>query len=400
MNLYRSDLHIHVGMSESGRWIKIPTSARLTVHHILQESIAKGLNLIAIIDALSPLVQQDITALIEIGLLQPLSGGGYHYADEQGEVSMILGAEIETTEAQGGSCHTLIYLPDLQTMQKFTTQMSRHIKNVNMSSQNAHMSFAQLIDIASSYDALVVPAHVFTPFKSIFGSVTDRISSLLSDKQLANITAVEIGLSADSMLADRIGEVCNFTLLSNSDAHSLDKIGREFNIFSMESTAFTEYGKVLKRLAGRKITANYGMDPRLGKYHATVCLDCGSHEIVSNKGLHQFVCNACSGTRIVRGVFDRIADIADFPIPHHPDFRPPYFYQIPLSFLPGLGPKTVGKLRQAFSSEIYVLHQASFEELSQATNAKVATTIMNGRSGKLQLNAGGGGVYGKVYENK
>lgn len=396
MRLCQADLHIHVGMSESGRWIKIPTSARLTVRNILQESIAKGLDLIGIIDAMSPLVQQDIEGLIQSGLLKPLCGGGYHYADEHGALSLLLGAEVETTESTGGSCHTLIFLADLASMKSFTVQMSRHIKNINMSSQNAHMSFARLIDIASSYEALIVPAHVFTPFKSLFGAVTERISQLLSTKQLETIAAVEIGLSADSMLADRISELSGFTLLSNSDAHSLDKIGREFNVFLLEEPSFVECSKVFRRLEGRKVTANYGLNPRLGKYHETVCLECGSHGRFIKKSLRQFVCSACDSTRIVRGVFDRISDIADFPVPHHPEFRPSYFYQIPLAFLPGIGPKTLGKLRTAFSSEIYILHQALFEELMQATNAKIADHIIKARAGELLLNAGGGGVYGKI----
>ncbi len=397
MRLYQADLHIHVGMSESGRWIKIPTSARLTVRNILQESLDKGLDLIAIIDALSPLVQQDIVRLVEQGLLSPLSGGGYRYADDHGTLSLLLGAEVETTEPTGGSCHTLIYLPTLALMKKFTTQMGKHIKNVNMSSQNAHMSFAQLIDIALSYEALVVPAHVFTPFKSLFGAVTDRLSHLLSDKQLGYIAAAEIGLSADSILADRISELHSLTLISNSDAHSLDKIGREFNAFLMEEPTYSECSKVFKRSEGRKVTANYGLNPRLGKYHETVCLECGSHGNFEGKSPHQFTCLSCGSKRIVRGVFDRISDIADLPILQHPDFRPPYFYQIPLAFLPGIGPKTLKKLRLAFPSEIYILYQASFEALSQATNAKIADNIIKGRTGKLLLNAGGGGVYGKVF---
>jgi uncharacterized protein (TIGR00375 family) len=397
MRLFQADLHIHVGMSESGRWIKIPSSARLTVHNILQESIAKGLDLIGIIDALSPLVQQDIEGLIQSGFLKPLSGGGYKYTDEQGSLGLLLGAEVETTEATGGSCHTLLYLPDLPSMKGLTNQMAGHIKNVNMSSQNAHLSFAQLIDMASAYEALTVPAHVFTPFKSLFGAVTERLSQLLSDKQLETIAAAEIGLSADSMLADRISELGRFTLLANSDAHSLDKIAREFNVFLMAEPTFAECSKVFQRSEGRKVIANYGLNPRLGKYHETVCLECGSHEKFVKQALRQFVCSACGSTHIVRGVFDRISDIADFPVPHHPDFRPPYFYQIPLAFLPGIGPKTLKNLRLAFSSEIYILQKASFEELAQATNAKIADNIIKGRTGKLLLNAGGGGVYGKVF---
>ncbi|MBU2700984.1 hypothetical protein Ga0466249_002095 [Sporomusaceae bacterium BoRhaA] len=397
MKSYYADLHIHVGMSECGRWVKIPTSARLTVRNILEESLYKGLHLIGIIDALSPLVQNDIEQLIEEGLLIPVSGGGYRYATEQGTLNLLLGAEIETTEPQGGSCHTLVYFPDLSAIKPFTLQMSKHIKNVNMSSQNAHMSFAELVDLAVAYDTLIVPAHVFTPFKSLFGAVSECISHILSDKQLNYVAAMEIGLSADSLLADRLAELQTVTLLSNSDAHSLDKIGREFNVFSMEEPTFSEFSKVLKRSGQRKVMANYGLNPQLGKYHETVCLDCGSHGQFFKQSLRQFTCKTCGSSRVVRGVFDRIFDIADFALPQHPAFRPSYIYQIPLAFLPGIGPKTRLCLRNCLASEIYILHEASFEELEAATNAKIADKIIKGRAGNVLLNAGGGGLYGKVF---
>ncbi|MCU6339923.1 endonuclease Q family protein, partial [Enterobacter quasiroggenkampii] len=89
------------------------------------------------------------------------------------------------------------------------------------------------------------------------------------------IDAVELGLSADTEMAGCISELDRFTLLTNSDAHSLSKIAREFNSLAMASPTFKEWAMALRREAGRGVTANYGLNPRLGKYHRTSCAKFG-----------------------------------------------------------------------------------------------------------------------------
>ena len=99
---------------------------------------------------------------------------------------------------------------------------------------------------------------------------------------------------------------------------------------------------------------------------------------------------------MVKGVLDRIWEIQDRETPLHPPMRPPYYHQVPLLFLPGVGPKTVSRLLERFGTEIDVLHRVTFEELVEAVGKRTATIIQQARLGKLAIAAGGGGIYGKV----
>lgn len=386
-----ADLHIHVGCTQNGRWIKIPTSRHLTVRNILEHALyRKGLDMVGIVDAVSPPVQQDICLLIDQGLLQPISGGGYLYKDK---LALLLGAEIETREADGGISHTLIFLPDLELMKSFTGVMSKYIKNINMSSQNAHITLGKLITLASDFDALIMPAHVFTPHKSLYGVCTDSLSKILTDKQIECIAGIELGLSADSFMADRIKELSVFTYLTNSDAHSLDKIAREYNKFCVEDTNYREVIFALKRQRCRKVIANYGLDPRLGKYHRTHCLVCGK---INEEALNSSECPYCHSTKIVVGVKDRVDEIADYSKAVSPLHRAPYYYQVPLEFIPGLGKKTYEKLIAEFNNEMNIIHNVPYEDLLRASNSKISQLILQARAGEVSIASGGGGQYGRI----
>lgn len=393
VNNYFADLHIHTGMVENGKWVKIPTSRHLTVHNICEHALyQKGMDIIGLVDTLSPLVQTDISNLIGEGLLVPLCGGGYRYKDR---LTVLLGAEIETVEQQGGMAHTLIFLPDLKLMEKFSQYMGKFIKNINMSTQNAHMALSALVDVGISYEALIIPAHIFTPYKSIYGAAANRLSDLLTDKQLGRLSAVELGLSSDTEMADRIAELGAYSFLTNSDAHSLEKIAREYTLFRIDSPDFYAISQALLRKNGNKVTANFGLDPRLGKYHRTLCEACGHVEQLSDiTGCDR--CPQCGSAKIVRGVLDRINQIADHSIPIYPNWRPPYIYQIPLEFIPGIGKKTLQHLLAAFGTEMHILHSASEDELEAVVGAKLTRLILAARSGNAIIKVGGGGLYGKM----
>ncbi len=245
MNRYFADFHIHVGISESGQWVKIPTSRRLTVRTILDTALQrKGLQIVAIVDSMSPWVQQDIGRLLDEGGLTLQSGGGYLYHNG---VALLLGAEIETCEEGGGMCHSLSYLPDLAAMEEFSREMSRYIRNIGLSSQNAHMPLRKLAGIARSHEALFIPAHAFTPHKSLYGTCARRMEEVLSEADIASSAAVELGLSADSEMADRIRELWEFEFLTNSDAHSPEKIGREYNLMELASPSYAECALAFRR---------------------------------------------------------------------------------------------------------------------------------------------------------
>lgn len=393
MKSFWADLHIHVGINERGQWVKIPTSRQLTIKNILNEATnRKGMNIIGIVDAMSPLVMEDLEELVTQGVLLPQQGGGYSYCHQ---VALVVGAEIETVEENGRRAHTLVFLPTLKEMKRFSLHMSNYIRNINLSSQNAHISLGRLINICLDFDAIIIPAHVFTPYKSIYGNCCKRLADILSESQLARIDGIELGLSADSLLADRIAELSQYNFITNSDAHSLDKIAREYTIFELNEPSFAEIRNALHLKNGCRIKANYGLDPRLGKYHKTVCRECGL--LIDEETDKQFfACPLCGCTKYVNGVFNRIDEIADFLVPQHPVHRPPYYYQIPLEFIPGIGKKTMKKLLDSFKTEMNIIHNASYEELAITVGENVATSIMNARTGTSTIIHGGGGTYGRI----
>ena len=231
-----------------------------------------------------------------------------------------------------------------------------------------------------------------TPFKSYYGNCTDRLKDIFKEKY-DKIFAVELGLSSDTYLADMISELEDKTFVTNSDAHSLPKIAREYNKIQMEDISFKELVKALKNEDGRKIVANYGLDPKLGKYHRTYCDACNS-TIQTKEPVE--VCPYCGSSKVTFGVFDRIELIKDKKESVSPKSRPDYIYQTPLGFVPGLGNKTIEKLLDNFGTEMNILHKLSFDDIEAVVGTKLATIIDESRKGRLQIEAGGGGNYGKV----
>ena len=271
--------------------------------------------------------------------------------------------------------------------------MSTHIKNITLSSQRADISAYELIDIVEKYNGILVPAHCFTPHKSFYGNCTDRLEKIFKEKY-NKVYAIELGLSADTSLADKISELENKTFITNSDAHSLPKIAREYNKILVEDISFKELVKSLKNEDGRRVISNYGMDPKLGKYHRTYCEICGKN-IKGNAPVTK--CDSCDSKNITMGVFDRIEIIKDKKETLSPKTRPPYVYQIPLTFVPGLGGKTIDKLLGTFGTEMNILHKLSKDDIEAVVGEKVANNIIASINGNIKIEEGGGGVYGKIH---
>ena len=130
--------------------------------------------------------------------------------------------------------------------------MSRHIKNITLSTQRSDISGYELIDIVEKYNGILIPAHIFTPFKSYYGNCVDRMRDIFKEKY-DKIFAVELGLSSDTFLADEISELETKTFVTNSDAHSLPKIAREYNKMQVEDISFKEVVKALKMKMEEKL---------------------------------------------------------------------------------------------------------------------------------------------------
>lgn len=378
-----ADLHVHIGRSEKGKPIKITAARSLNFANIAKECVEKkGIQMVGIIDCASPYIIEDIEDFLKNGEAFEIPDGGIVY---QNKVCLILGSEIETSEindeGKTGSAHNLCYFPTLQDIKAFSKEMSNHIKNMTLSSQRADISAYELIDIVEKYNGILIPAHCFTPHKSFYGNCTSSLRRIFKEKY-DKIPAIELGLSSDTFLADQISELETKTFLTNSDAHSLPRIAREYNKMQLEDISFKEFVKALKNEDGRKILANYGLDPKLGKYHRTYCEVCDKR-IEGNAPVTK--CDSCDSRNITMGVFDRIAIIKDREETKRPAFRPEYVYQIPLSFIPGLGNKTIGKLLNHFDTEMTILHKISKDDIEAVVGSKLANNIILAREGKMHI---------------
>ncbi len=389
-----ADLHVHIGRSESGKPIKITAARSLNFANIAKECAdRKGISIVGIIDCASPYVIEDIENFLKTGEAYEIKDGGIIYKDK---VCILLGSEVETSEvSRNGKCgaaHNVCFFPHLEDIKAFSREMSTHIKNITLSTQRSNVSGYELIDIVEKYNGILIPAHCFTPFKSYYGNCTDKMKDIFKEK-FDKIFAIELGLSADTMLADTISELENKTFVTNSDAHSLPKIAREYNKMLVKDISFKEVVKALKGEDERKVLCNYGLDPRLGKYHRTFCDEC--NQVIETKEPVS-ICPKCGSQKVTFGVFDRIELIKDKKESKSPENRPPYIYQVPLTFIPGLGAKTIDKLLDKFGTEMTILHKLSKDDLEAVVGEKVAKEIILAREGKMKLQAGGGGTYGKV----
>lgn len=393
MNEIFADLHVHIGRSEKGKPIKITAARSLNFANIAKECYErKGIGIVGIIDCASPYVIEDIENFLKTGEAYEIEDGGIIYKDK---VCILLGAEVETSEngrnGNAGAAHNICFFPHLKDIKGFSNEMSKHIKNITLSTQRSDLSGYDLIDIVEKYNGILIPAHIFTPHKSYYGNCVDRLQDIFKEKY-DKVFAVELGLSSDTFLADTISELENKTFVTNSDAHSLPKIAREYNKLQVEDISFKEVVKALKNEDGRKVVSNYGLDPKLGKYHRTYCDDCES-TIETKEPVN--VCPKCGSKKITFGVFDRIELLKDKNKTKSPKTRPPYIYQVPLGFIPGVGTKQIDKLLNHFGTEMTILHKISEDDIEAIVGKKIASKIIEAREGNVKIESGGGGIYRK-----
>lgn len=379
-----ADFHIHIGRTSSGKPVKITGSNSLTLSNILSESLErKGLDMIGIIDCHVPEIIQELDNRILDGEGYELNNGGIRFDS----LTLILGTELEIYDQNcNGPIHVLVYLPKLTQMKRFSEWLSVRMKNINLSSQRIYEDATVIQEKVKDLGGLFIPAHIFTPFKSTYGKgVIQSISEVFDPAQ---IDAVELGLSSNTMMADQIQELHDYPFLTNSDAHSTPKIAREYQQLLLSAPTFTDWENALKGVHGCEIIANYGLNPELGKYYETICSDCNS--IADGNQ-----CMGCGSKHVVKGVSNRIKELGSSSSSSSPA-RPPYIHHVPLEFIPGIGPKTLERLLDYFGTEMNILHRANKDELTSVVGDKLAHLIDLSRKGNLIFKEGGGGKYGKV----
>ncbi len=390
MKEFFADLHIHIGAAGNGSPVKITASKKLNYANIAYESmVRKGLDMIGIVDCASPPVINDIEKLIASGEMRELPAGGLNYRDK---LVIIPGVEVESREEKG-QAHYLAFFPDLDSIKEYSIILEQYITNINLSSQQTGLKGSDIYQIVDNLGGIFIPAHIFTPHKSFYGRCFSSYREIFTEKQWENIPAIELGLSADTFLADYITELEDKSFLSNSDAHSLEKIAREYNLLKLKKLNFKELKFALQRKKGRKVIKNFGLDPALGKYHRSFCQRC-QKSFATDCAV--YVCPICGERDLTIGVKDRILKISDKEESLSPEHRSEYVHQIPLLDIPGLGYKTLNKLLKVFGTEMSIIHQISKRDLKKIVGERIAENILNSRYGNVKIKAGGGGNYGKI----
>jgi uncharacterized protein (TIGR00375 family) len=340
------------------------------------------------VDAGTLPVAQELEEMLQTGELRELRAGGFL---ARNGVLLIAACELESIEG----VHWVIYLPAWEKIREYQRFIRSRVSNMQLSTQKVRISAKELINMTCILEGILCPAHAFTPHKGIYGFWTDSLKKALGS-DYRQIRVIELGLSSDSDMAATIDETRAFTFLTNSDAHSPDNIGREFNRFRLKNKNFLEFKYCLENAQGRRIMANFGLDPRLGKYHRSYCISCST---ISTEPPPVSHCYKCGSDKMVMGVYDRIAAIQDRKEPGHMIGRPPYYYRVPIKQLPGVGPKTYEKMLNYFGSEINIMEEAAQSDLARIAGEQIADMIVKMRTGRLPIIPGGGGHYGKVQKN-
>ncbi|MEM2907787.1 MAG: TIGR00375 family protein [Candidatus Hadarchaeales archaeon] len=387
LNIHSVDFHIH------GRYSGA-TSSRMVISEIARQARLKGLAIVGTGDAL----HKKWLESIKEELVETADGT---YEHPKWGTRFILTAEVEDQHR----VHHLLLIPSIAVAEDLREELKNRSPDIDADGR-AHFDLdaPELVDVAIAHGCLIGPCHAFTPWTSMYKEF-DSIWDCYGDRA-RDVRFIELGLSADTYMADRIKELANLTFLSNSDAHSPwpDKLGREFNRLALAEKTFDEIAKAIERKDGRAVVLNVGFDPRLGKYYRSACSKCFKQfELTEAKALN-WRCDRCGGS-IKKGVFDRVNELADYPEPRHPPHRPNYLRIAPLAEVLALAfghldahdsqvQELWGKLLSRFGDEIKVLVDVPVDDIANVAGRRVAAVIKAFREQKLHVVPGGGGRYG------
>ncbi len=386
-----ADLHIHGKFSGA-------TSKDMNFDNLAEQARLKGLDLLGSGDILhSSWIKEFEETLLPVG------DGIYQHPKYK--TNFISTVEIEDINR----VHHIVLLPDPNSVYEIRSLLAKYCNDLNYDGRpRININAENLVDIVEVVDGIVGPCHAFTPWTSMYKEF-DSISQCYGSA-LKNISFIELGLSADTNMADRLKELQNRVFLTNSDAHSPwpHRLGREFNRLDIGEYSYDSIKKALRK--GKSIRANYGFDPRLGKYHLTACSRCKQRFRLKNALKFNMKCPKCKGL-IKKGVEDRINELADWIEPKHPPYRPPYNYLPPLAEIIQLALEYSNPyvnevqrqwrlLVETFHNEIAVLVDVLIEELKKATDERIGECIEAFRTRKFSIYPGGGGEYGKIFFNQ
>lgn len=390
-----ADFHIHSKYSRA-------TSRDMDIQHLAKWAKLKGITLMGTGDFTHHLWLEELKHTLE-----DCGNGLFKYAG----VYFMLTAEISSIYSKGGKgyrIHNLIFAPSFAAVDKINSVLLS--RGANLSSDGRPIigiAAAELARIVFDIDenCMVVPGHIWTPWFSLFGSMSgfDKIEDCF-EKQTDKIFALETGLSSDPAMNWRLSMLDKFTLISNSDSHSPAKIGREANVFNCDLD-YKTIREILKTKDKKRFLYTIEFFPEEGKYHYDGHRLCNIRWSPQETKVHNGKCPKC-GKSVTVGVVNRVEKLADRPEGFKPDNAIPFKNLIPFSEIiaeaRGVGKTSVNVERDylnylpKFGTEFNILLKASKEELLKSLPPKVVEGVLRVRAGKVNIKAGFDGEYGII----
>ncbi|MBI3318418.1 MAG: DNA helicase UvrD [Candidatus Omnitrophica bacterium] len=389
-----ADFHIHSRYSRA-------TSSHLDLDLLARWAKYKGITLLGTGDCTHPLWLAELRAK-----LKPTSGGLYEY---QGTL-FLLTAEVNANFLSGGKgkrIHNVLLVPSIEAAERLNARLSRFGDLSSDGRPTLNLSARDLVKLCLevSPDILIVPAHAWTPYFSIFGANSgfDTVEECFGD-QTKEIFCLETGLSSDPAMNWRLSRLDRYTLISNSDSHSAARLGREANVFDCEPK-YSEILDLLKQGDPKRFLFTVEFFPEEGKYHFDGHRLCKSRVSPEESAKNQNRCPVC-GKRVTIGVMHRVEELADRPADAEAPQRIPFKRMVPLDQIiseargVGVGSKAVEQeyldLVQRVGTEFEILLELPEGALRKQLPPKVAEGVLRVRKEEVEILPGYDGEYGEV----
>jgi len=326
------------------------------------------------------------------------------------DVRFLLTTEISNIYKKNGKTrknHNLLFLPDLETAEK----MNRRLDGIgNIKSDGRPilgLDARNLLEILleTSDLAFLVPAHIWTPWFSVLGSKSgfDSIKECFDDLS-GHIFAAETGLSSDPEMNWQVSGLDGLTLISNSDAHSPLKLGREANIFDTE-LSYTAIKNALQQGDPNRFLGTFEFYPQEGKYHLDGHRRCRVRFEPFETAAAGGICPVCEKP-LTRGVLNRVQELSDRVEGEKPDKRFPFYSIVPLTdvlseiFDVGPGSKKVQRqyenVLSELGSEFDILHRLTAEQIDCGGIPLLSEAIDRMRRKKIEIIPGYDGEFGRI----
>lgn len=393
-----ADLHLHSKYSRA-------TSRDMEVESLAQWARKKGINLLGTGDFTHPTYFAELQAK-----LTPAEPGLYRLKKGEQGVRFMLQVEVSTIYRERErvrKIHTLIYAPSLEAAGRLNAAFARRANLLADGRPTFSFSVRELCRIVFdvSPDSVVVPAHAWTPWFSVFGSRSgfDSLQEAF-DGYRDHIFAIETGLSSDPAMNWRLSALDGITLMSNSDAHSPSRLGRECNVFA-HGLDYSELWEAVRSRDAQRFLYTVEFFPEEGKYHLDGHRACGVRTTPAETRAHGLRCPACRGSLTV-GVLHRVEALADGPPGRMPKDAIPFKRLVPLEEIIaaaiGQGVGTVAVRREydrlvaAAGSEFAILVELRQEDLESFMSPRVLKAILRVREELVTISPGYDGVYGTI----